>query len=98
MTNKSAEDIFKNIGKRIDLMIADLGKFKEQAKDEYGDRIDELKRNAETLKKEIKNFGESRKDRWDEIEESLEKAGKEIKNAFNAAFSKSGKSEKEKEA
>ena len=98
MTNKKAEDLFKDLGKKIDLMIADLGELKEQTKEKYGDRFDEMKRNADTFKKEMKNFTESRKDRWGEIEESLEKAGKEIKNAFHAAFSNSNKSKKEKEA
>ena len=86
-----AEHLFKDIGKKIDELIEDLNAAKDQAKVDYADRIEELKRNAETLKGEFKNFKETHKDRWDEAEASLEKAGQELKNAFDAVFKKTGK-------
>ncbi|MBL6445481.1 hypothetical protein JMN32_04130 [Fulvivirga sp. 29W222] len=86
-----AEHLLKDIGKKIDELIADLKVAKDQAKIDYADRIEELKRNAETLKGEFKSFKETHKDSWDEAEKSLEKAGQELKNAFEAIFKKTGK-------
>lgn len=83
-----AENLLKDIGKKIDELIEDLKVAKDQAKVDYADRIEELKKNAETLKGEFNTFKETHKDRWDEAEASLEKAGKELKNAFEAVFSK----------
>ncbi|UII32682.1 hypothetical protein LVD17_02385 [Fulvivirga ulvae] len=86
-----AEHLFQDIGKKIDELIEDLKVAKDQAKVDYADRIEELKRNAETLKGEFKNFKETHKDRWEEAETNLEKAGQELKNAFEAIFKKTGK-------
>jgi len=84
----SAENMFKKLGKKIDALILELNETKNQAKEEYADNIDELKRNGETLKKEFTDFKENHKDKWDEVESSLKNAGEELKNAFDATFSK----------
>ncbi|ELR71884.1 hypothetical protein C900_02259 [Fulvivirga imtechensis AK7] len=90
-----AEKMFKDIGKKIDELIQDLDKAKERAKVEYADEIEELKRNGETLKSGFNKFKENNKERWEDIEASLEKAGNELRNAFDAAFSKKSKTEKQ---
>ena len=94
-TQGTAEKMFKDIGKKIDELIQDLNEAKDQAKVEYADRIDEIKRNAETLKEEFFNFKETHKDRWEEAETNLEKAGRELKKAFDVLFSKKPKAESE---
>lgn len=91
-----AEKMFTDIGRRIDELIRDLQGAKNQAKVDYADRIEEIKRNAETLKKEFTNFKETHKDRWEEAESNLERAGEELKKAFDALFTKRAK-EKDKE-
>lgn len=84
----SAEKMFKNLGKKIDALIQELNETKNQAKEEYADNIDELKRNGQTLKKGFTDFKNSHKSQWEDVESSLKNAGEELKNAFNATFSK----------
>ena len=81
-----AEKAFKEMGARIDELIEDLKKVKGQAKDEFGDRIEELKKNRDTIEGEFRKVRED--DRWKEVQTNLENAGKEIRKAFEAAFSK----------
>lgn len=89
-----AEKMFKDIGKKIDELLKDLNTAKDEAKVEYADRIEELKRNAEKLKSEFHHFKDTHKDRWEEAESSLEKAGKELIHAFESVFKKSDKQKK----
>jgi len=88
----SAEKMFKKLGKKIDALLIELNETKNQAKEEYADNIEELKRNGETLKKGFHDLKENHKDQWEEVESSLKNAGEELKNAFNATFSKNKES------
>lgn len=83
-----AEKAFKNIGKKIDELLADLRDASTHAEGEYSDRIDELKRSGEKLKEEFGNFKDKHQDRIDEVEANLKKAGEDLKNAFTSAFKK----------
>ena len=83
-----AEKAFKNIGKKIDELLADLKEAGSHAEEEYSDRIEELKGSGEKLKDEFSNFKDKHKDRIDEVETNLKKAGEDLKNAFNSAFKK----------
>ncbi len=82
----SAEKMFKNLGKKIDALIQELNETKNQAKEEYADNINELKRSGETLKKEFTDFKDNHKGQWEDVESSLKNAGEELKNAFDATF------------
>ncbi len=84
----TAEKMFKKLGKKIDALILELSDTKDQVKEEYADNIDELKRNGETIKKELHNFKDNHKGQWEEVESSLKNAGEELKNAFDATFRK----------
>lgn len=84
----NTEKMFKKLGKKIDGLIVELNEAKNQAKEEYSDNIDELKRNGETIKKEIHNFKDNNKERWEEVENSLKNAGSELKSAFDSTFTK----------
>ncbi len=84
----TAEKMFKKLGKKIDALILELNDTKDQVKEEYADNIDELKRNGETIKKELHNFKDNHKGQWEEVESSLKNAGEELKNAFDATFRK----------
>ena len=90
-----AENMFRDLGKRIDELLADLHQAKEKAKVEFDDQIEELKRNKETLKQEYDGFKERNKQQLDDIEGSLERAGKELKHAFKSVFSMRVKKEEE---
>ena len=83
-----SEKLFKKIGKKIDKLLLELDDAKEHAKVEYADRIEELKRNAETLKNEANKFKESHQDVFDDIEKAMDKAGKELKDVFDRTFKK----------
>lgn len=91
----STEKIFKKFGKKIDELLDDVktstGQATEQAKDELNPRLEELKRNKESIEKEFKGFIEKHKGTWDEFEKNLQKAGGQIKDAFSSAFSKDDK-------
>ncbi len=84
----TAEKMFKKLGKKIDALILELNDTKDQVKEEYADNIDELKRNGETIKKELHHFKDNHKGQWEEVESSLKNAGEELKNAFDATFRK----------
>ena len=81
-----AEKMFKQVGKKIDELLADLKEASTHAEEEYADGIEELKRSGEKLKEELSNFKEKHKDRIHEAESSLRKAGENLKQAFNSTF------------
>lgn len=86
-----AEKMFKKIGKNIDKLLSQLDNAKGDAKVEYADRIEELKRNGETLKEEVNKFKNSHKEVLNDIEEGFEKVGKEIKDVVEKTFKKKKK-------
>lgn len=87
------EKILKDLGKKIDELIADLKKVKGEAGVEFNSRVDELKRNRDSLENEFKKLRSD--DRWKEVEQNLDNAGKDIRKAFDAAFKKQAYSKKE---
>ena len=92
-----AEKMFKKVGKKIDELLVDLEKAKEEAKVEYADRIEDIKRGGETLKDEAHRFYDDNKDVFDNIEERLKNVGQDVKEAVDKAFGKQeDKEEKEK--
>ncbi|MDH5474680.1 MAG: hypothetical protein OEX22_03210 [Cyclobacteriaceae bacterium] len=86
-----AEKMFKKIGKNIDKLLSQLDEAKGDAKVEYSDRIEELKRNGESLKEEINKFKTNHKEVFNDIEEGFEKVGKEIKEVVDKTFKKKKK-------
>jgi len=78
-----AEKFFKDFGKKIDLFVTELNEANSRLKMDFEEKLSDLKKSGERLKKEVKN-----KERWNEVEASLKKAGKELENAFAAAFKK----------
>ena len=82
-----AENLFKNLGKKIDTLLSDIDGVTEKAKVEYADQIEELRNNGEQLKKELLNFKDKHQDKLDEIESKLEKATAEVKATLSKIFS-----------
>lgn len=92
-----AEKTFRDFGKKLDEMIAELQSLKTDIENRSGSRWDELNKSKEKIEEELKQFKERNKDRFEEAEERLEQAGTEIKKAFEALFSKKEGSKKENE-
>ena len=82
----TAEKLFKDFGKKVDGWIQEIKEVKDQAEDKYADRIEELKRNGETLKEEFDQFKERHKDDIDNIESKFRKAGDELSDVFKRTF------------
>jgi DNA anti-recombination protein RmuC len=89
-----AEKRFRDLGKRLDQMIADLDELKVNLREKYGDRWEEINRNKSKLEDEINQFKERHKARFEEAERNLERARLEIKKAFEAIFSSKPNDEK----
>ncbi|MDH5366778.1 MAG: hypothetical protein OEW67_07310 [Cyclobacteriaceae bacterium] len=83
-----AEKMFKKIGKNIDKLLSQLDNAKGDAKVEYADRIEELKRNGEKLKEEVNKFKDNHKEVLNDIEKGFEKVGKEFKDVVEKTFKK----------
>lgn len=87
-----AEKKLRDLGKKLDQMIADLDELKSNLREKYGDRWEEINRNKSKLEDEFKQFKEKHKDRFEEAENNLERAAREIKKAFETIFAKKNKS------
>lgn len=83
-----AEKLFKNLGKKVDQLLAELEEAKDHAKEEYADRYEELKKSGERIKEEANKFKDNHHKVFDDIEEAMERAGKELKDIYNRAFKK----------
>ena len=83
----SAEKMFKNLGKKIDALVADLNETKKKASEEYAENIEELKRNGETLKGEFQNIKENHREQFEKVEKKIKSATDELKHAFESTFS-----------
>ena len=79
-----AENIFKNLGKRIDMLLEEIKEGTEKAKS--SERFEELKRNGETLKKDFENFRDNNKGVIEDLEKGIDRVGNDLKEAFNKAF------------
>jgi hypothetical protein len=81
-----SEKFFKDFGKKMDQFLRELRETGDRAEVELKQKFEELKKAAETLKKEAGS-----KERWKEVEDGLKKAGQELETAFKAAFKKKDK-------
>jgi restriction endonuclease S subunit len=78
-----AEQFLKDLGKRLDKLIAEAKEAGSRLETDIQARFEELKAAGERFKNEAEN-----KERWREVEASLKKAGEELNNALKAAFRK----------
>lgn len=79
----SAEKMFKDFGKKMDLFAQELKEAGARAEVDLQKKYEELKAAAQKFKSEAQ-----RKERWQEVESSLKKAGEDLENAFKSAFKK----------
>lgn len=83
--HRNMEEVFQDLGKKIDQMIENSKLSKIEWKKEVDQRVEEVKRNIETLETKTKEvLGD--KERWKEVEDKLRKATDEFCDAVDAAF------------
>jgi polyhydroxyalkanoate synthesis regulator phasin len=83
--DKSVEDLFRDLGRKIDQLI-ERGKMNsEEVRIELDKRVEEIRKNKEKLESDFKNFTGD-KDKWKAVENSLENAAKELRKAVETAF------------
>ncbi len=85
--DKTVEDLFRDLGKKIDQLIERGKMSSEDVRDELDKRMDEIRKNKEKLEEDFKNFTGD-KEKWKAVENSLENAAKELKKAVETAFGK----------
>lgn len=87
--NKSSvEDILKELGRKIDILIEDAKGATEDIRGDIEEKIQELKSRKESLEGDIKNFASNNEGKWTEIKVHLNSAAEELKKAAEAAFKK----------
>ena len=83
--HRSMEDVLQDLGKKIDQMIENSQLSKVEWKKEVDQRVEEVKKNIETLENKTKEvLGD--KERWREVEDKIRKATDEFCDAVETAF------------
>lgn len=83
--DRSVEDLFRDLGKKIDQLI-ERGKMNsEEVRLDLDKRIEEIRKNKEKLESDFKSFTGD-KEKWKAVENSLENAARELKKAVETAF------------
>lgn len=85
--DKSVEELFRDLGKKIDELIEKGKQNSESVREGLDKRVEEIKKNKEKLENDFKHFTGD-KEKWKAVEESLESAAKELRNALEIVFSK----------
>jgi len=83
--HRKVEDVLQDLGKKIDQMIADSQLSKIEWKKEIDQRVEEVKKNIDTLENSAKEIlGD--KERWKEVEDRIRTATNEFCDAVETAF------------
>lgn len=82
------EKTLRDLGKKIDELINKSLHEKGDLKEDLNKRIEELKRNKETLETELKDFMSRNEGKWKEAEVYLKRAAEELKKAIEVVFQK----------
>lgn len=83
--HRKVEDVLKDLGKKIDQIIADSQLSKIDWRQEIDQRVEEVKKNIDTLENSAKEvLGD--KERWKEVESSIRTATTEFCDAIETAF------------
>jgi len=89
------ENMLKDLGRKIDELIAKSKDGTSDFKMDIDARKEELKRNMETLETETKRFVQD-KEKWRDVEAKLKNVVIELKDAVETAFSPSNGRDSEK--
>ncbi len=91
MENKKvgkAEQILRDLGKTIDELIQKASGSSGDMKSEMKKRIDELKKDRDTLEKDLNRFKDEHNEDFERLENSVQKAADEIKETLQKFFRK----------
>lgn len=78
------EDLLQELGKKIDQLIVDGKKVKDDLRDEVEEKIQELKKKKETLEEEFRSGKTNEK--WKEARDHLGLAVDELRKAITSLF------------
>lgn len=92
MENKQgkAEEFFSKAGKKIDELFSEISHSNISEKLELKERLEELKRNKESLEKDFDNFTEENKEVIKDIKNSFEESFEDIKSMFRKKKNQNG--------
>ena len=85
--DRTVEDLFRDLGKKIDQLIERGKMSSEDVREDLDKRVEEIRKNKENLEEDFKNFTGD-KEKWKAVENSLENAARELRKAVETAFRK----------
>ncbi|WP_375578961.1 hypothetical protein ABWH96_18390 [Marivirga tractuosa] len=85
-----AEEFFSKTGKKIDDLFSEISQSNISEKLELKERLNELKRNKESLEKDFNEFTEDNKEVFKDIANSFEESFDDIKNLFRKKKNQKG--------
>ena len=91
MENKKtgkAEEILRDLGRTIDELIRKAGDSSGDMKEDIKSRVEELKKNRDTLEKDLNRFREDHSGNFERLEKSVQRAADEIKQVLQDFFRK----------
>ena len=79
------EDVLQDLGKKIDRMIEDSQLSKIEWKKEIDQRVEEVRKNIDTIENKTKEvFGD--REKWQDVEDKIRNATQEFREAVESAF------------
>jgi hypothetical protein len=85
-----AEEFFSKAGKKMDDLFSEINNSNISEKLELKQRLEELKRNKESLEKDVHDFTEDNKTVLKDIAVSFEESFEDIKNIFRKKKNQKG--------
>ncbi|WMN12760.1 hypothetical protein QYS49_34540 [Marivirga salinae] len=85
-----AEEFFSKAGKKIDELFSEISSSNISEKLELKERLQELKRNKESLEKDFNEFTDDNKEVFKDIADSFEESFEDIKNIFRKKKNQNG--------
>ncbi|WKV13904.1 hypothetical protein [Marivirga harenae] len=85
-----AEEFFSKAGKKIDSLFSEISQSNISDKLELKERLQELKRNKESLEKDFDRFTEDNKEVFKDLANSFEESFEDIKNIFRKKNNQKG--------
>ncbi len=95
-TKGQVEEILAELGKKIDLLIAETKNASGEVREDIEERIKELKKRKAKLESDFKSYKDKNDDKWQEIKQHLIAAIHELRLAVETAFADSQKTGKKK--
>jgi hypothetical protein len=85
-----AEEYFSKAGRKIDELLSEINHSNISEKLELKDRLNELKRNKESLERDFDKFRQDNQEVFKDIVNSLDETFEDIKNIFRKKNSQKG--------